>query len=460
MSVRGSSEPTILGRWRRPPTCSSTRNERRAPPLRRAALLQRRAGAVQSGCGDPSDRAGRDGVGRKLGWATAADIPPVPDVGALRALLDAELSMWLINLELQIEGFGSLSSHDDSECHFSAPSRGPLLALLNRLAAPAHTGRIAAASLAGPGRYIACSPDGEIPRYSSFDDWLERGEPGPAHEERAELEGARRTGRVRLLAARRGAVAQLVSVQLLARPHTSRPADKTPERPRLGHRQGARLRGAVLGLADADCAGSRPEIEAPDAPPPLRALALLAEIARRKTRIVEDFYDIGVALAEIKKKKLYRALAPSFEELLRKRRVLGATQTRKLLHIVGSMSREDAVALGFERAFAAVRYTEATPALDSPRSLVEGKDLVAGKHVLDTSVREVERATTAVRDALGKQSPVDAATREARRVAREVQASLRKRGARGATAAPVRRGGVFWIHVEVPIGEAGALSAR
>jgi hypothetical protein len=69
-----------------------------------------------------------------------------------------------------------------------------------------------------------------------------------------------------------------------------------------------------------------------------RGEALLAEIARRRTRIIEDFYDIGVALAEIEKKKLYVALgAPSFEELLRKQRVLGATQARRLLHVVASM---------------------------------------------------------------------------------------------------------------------------
>ena len=90
--------------------------------------------------------------------------------------------MWLIDLEMQIEGFGSLSSHDDNECSFRTPSRAPRMALLYRLAPPAHGVRIAAAVLGSPGLYVSCSPDGEISRYSSFDDWLERGERRQARE--------------------------------------------------------------------------------------------------------------------------------------------------------------------------------------------------------------------------------------------------------------------------------------
>jgi hypothetical protein len=114
---------------------------------------------------------------RNLGWATEADIPPMADVAALRAFLDAEPGLGLIELAVQIEGFGSLSSHDDGECHFSSPSRARILAVLTRLAPPAHAGRLTAAVLAGPGAYFSCSPNGALIRYSSFDDWLERGAP-------------------------------------------------------------------------------------------------------------------------------------------------------------------------------------------------------------------------------------------------------------------------------------------
>lgn len=111
---------------------------------------------------------------RTLGWATVADLPSLPDVASLRSFLDADSPLGLIEIEVQIEGFGSLSSHDDGECSFRSPSRGPPMAFLMRLAPPTHAGRLTAAVLANPGLYVACSSSGDIARYSSFDDWLER----------------------------------------------------------------------------------------------------------------------------------------------------------------------------------------------------------------------------------------------------------------------------------------------
>src|SRR5690349_12680186 len=57
-----------------------------------------------------------------------------------------------------------------------------------------------------------------------------------------------------------------------------------------------------------------------------RAEELLSMIERRKETIAESFYDIGKALQELLKKKLYAALGyASFDEMLRERSVLGVT---------------------------------------------------------------------------------------------------------------------------------------
>lgn len=61
-----------------------------------------------------------------------------------------------------------------------------------------------------------------------------------------------------------------------------------------------------------------------------RAEALLAGIARRKVRISEDFYEIGLSLSELLKKKLYFALGHgSFEEMLKAHDVMSWSRAQK-----------------------------------------------------------------------------------------------------------------------------------
>src|SRR4051812_3414055 len=65
-----------------------------------------------------------------------------------------------------------------------------------------------------------------------------------------------------------------------------------------------------------------------------RAEALLAEITRRLLSIAEDFYDIGQALLELKKKSLFVALGyKSFAEMLGARGVMSITQANKLIRV-------------------------------------------------------------------------------------------------------------------------------
>lgn len=127
-----------------------------------------------------------------------------------------------------------------------------------------------------------------------------------------------------------------------------------------------------------------------------RGTALLALIDRRKTRISEDFYDIGEALKEILDNKLYSALGfDSFEQMLDARKVMGSSQAFKLIRLVEGIPRDEALRLGREKAYALVTYTAATPEDDVPAALVRRNAKVGGKPLSQVSSRELLDATKA-----------------------------------------------------------------
>ena len=137
-----------------------------------------------------------------------------------------------------------------------------------------------------------------------------------------------------------------------------------------------------------------------------RAEALIALILRRKARIVDDFYDIGEALRVILREKLYESLGyASFEALLTARELLGISQATKLIAVVEQVPREQAVRLGSEKAYALVSYAGATPAADSPASLVADDARIDGKPVSSSSSRDLLAATRKVRAAVRDARP-------------------------------------------------------
>jgi hypothetical protein len=157
-----------------------------------------------------------------------------------------------------------------------------------------------------------------------------------------------------------------------------------------------------------------------------RAEALLALIERRKARIVEDFYDIGEALKELMDRKLYAALGfPSFEAMLAERGVIGREQARKLVAVVRQVPREQALALGQEKAYALVAYAAATPAPDTVMSLVGSGAKIAGQPVTGASVRDIEVATREAREVERVQRPLTAEEKAARKAQREAVSAVR-----------------------------------
>jgi hypothetical protein len=153
-----------------------------------------------------------------------------------------------------------------------------------------------------------------------------------------------------------------------------------------------------------------------------RGTALLALIARRKDRITEDFYDIGEALRELLDSKLYAAMGyASFEAMLEARKLMSSTQAFKLVRLVESIPRDEALRLGQEKAYALVTYTAATPEEDVPAALVRKNAKIDGKPLLELSKRELQDAAKAAKEA----KPSTPAARERQKLERTLEKKAR-----------------------------------
>ena len=187
-----------------------------------------------------------------------------------------------------------------------------------------------------------------------------------------------------------------------------------------------------------------------------RAEELLALIERRKAQIADAFYDVGEALKELLRGKLYLALGhASFEDLLEKRRVLGYTRAKDLIRIVDRTPRHIALELGAEKSLELVRWTEATPAVDTPASVVRDNTVIDGVPAREISARGLAKARKRlVAERRRTRGSVGGNEQAAGRAARALQAWLRKHGARGATAAARRTAGGWLVAAEVAVADA------
>lgn len=188
-----------------------------------------------------------------------------------------------------------------------------------------------------------------------------------------------------------------------------------------------------------------------------RAEELLDLIERRKARIAEDFYEIGLALAEIRKKKLFVALGySSFGALLAARKVMSRRTAEKLIGVVSNVPRPKAMELGPEKAYALARLVATTPELDTIDEVLDqgvrvGKER---KKISGASAREIEEAARAVRAKTAKPDPREVAADKA---ARALQAAVRAAGGKGATATASRAKGGYEIVLRLDAGRVDAL---
>jgi hypothetical protein len=162
-----------------------------------------------------------------------------------------------------------------------------------------------------------------------------------------------------------------------------------------------------------------------------KAESLIALIERRKERIAEDYWDIGAALLELQKKKLYAAIGyRSMEQLVVMRKIVSWTMCKQLVEIAGSMDRDDAVAIGSsEKAYYLARYVDRTPAIDTVKAFVASGVPInrRTRPINEVSAADLRAATKRVR---AKTAPLaaDKELADAQREAKRAEAKAKKRG--------------------------------
>lgn len=148
------------------------------------------------------------------------------------------------------------------------------------------------------------------------------------------------------------------------------------------------------------------------------ARADIALLRRRRGDIAGAFYDMGEALRRLKRPEVLLAFKrATWESFCQAELTMSESQAERLIDIVNTMTREDAIKLGtFSKASSVARLVQATPADETVAQAIR-EGVVVGKARLDVkhaSVRAIAKATRGVpraRDKRGRHvSDSDAAT--------------------------------------------------
>ena len=159
----------------------------------------------------------------------------------------------------------------------------------------------------------------------------------------------------------------------------------------------------------------------------------IALIARRRVDISEAFYDIGEALVRLKRREIVAAMGcRSFAELCEQRVGLSSSQADRLIEIVTTMTRTEALSVGATKAASIVALVRATPEDDTPSDLLAHGARVRGKviDVKKASTRAIAKATAAVRRGVAPHGRK--VTKEDRAACAALEQSLRAAGAKDA----------------------------
>lgn len=170
-------------------------------------------------------------------------------------------------------------------------------------------------------------------------------------------------------------------------------------------------------------------------------------IKRRRQRIAEDFYDIGEALARLKRPGVAQALGhASFPDLCEAELGMSSAKASYLIAIVTHVPRAEATKLGQDRTVALLQLAEATPETDTAVDLAKGVLTLPGGeqlHIARASAQQIRDAAKVLR-ARGQKSGTSpkarrgrSASPEEREVASKLQARLRSLGADHATVTAV-----------------------
>lgn len=105
-------------------------------------------------------------------WITEKNFENAKNAKQLIELLYNNPSINLIDIEIKIEGFGSLCTHDDGECHFLSTNKDRLMSLLEKIITKRDFLPLQFTLLEHSNKYVNYHSSGNIILFSSFDEYL------------------------------------------------------------------------------------------------------------------------------------------------------------------------------------------------------------------------------------------------------------------------------------------------
>lgn len=109
---------------------------------------------------------------KKYGWATEKEFPNWKTVKEVKSFFEQEDEFGLIDFEIELIGFGNLSTHDDGECHFRFKEKRDLISVVKTVSDSKNEDLIVSGLLNNPEMYIKIGNSGQLNKYHSFDQYL------------------------------------------------------------------------------------------------------------------------------------------------------------------------------------------------------------------------------------------------------------------------------------------------
>ncbi len=105
---------------------------------------------------------------KKYGWATEKEIPELKSIDEAMVFLKSEGDIGIIEFNANIFGMGTLSTHDDGECHFILKSKHQCLTYLKLVVPQQYSDMFINKLLNNPGLYLTCDSTGNVNKYASI----------------------------------------------------------------------------------------------------------------------------------------------------------------------------------------------------------------------------------------------------------------------------------------------------
>ena len=197
--------------------------------------------------------------------------------------------------------------------------------------------------------------------------------------------------------------------------------------------------------------------------PAKRAADLVSTVETLRHDIDARFYELGLALRELQRPEMYRALGfTSFEALLAGRELMSRPTAFKFINVVESFPKPVATKLGIEKAYGVIRYTKLAHASRTPVEVLALDPVIRHDQKTAPLSRISARALNAAVSAreLAKNQPAPAPAARLSKASRSLSQLLRHAGiAPERVQTKPRRGKPPIIRIELTVEEAEDLIA-